>query len=214
MPRRQTKLAREPGLTRITQRWRRSSAKQFDFNLDGSYASHVFNSDGSQVAALFGANGQMTEYAAFNAGQYKTQDIYYGTDGKATKQFDFSLDGSYTSHIFNGAQEKVALFGPSNVIHDLYQYTSRTLTEHDFFDGAGRQIEADFYNTAGLTGFTKFSYNNDGSYWSTTYDKTGHANAQSKYSGDGLLLQNTALYDNNHCGGYFMNAQLSWGFQI
>ncbi len=134
--------------------------------------------------------------------------------GKATKQFDFSLDGSYTSHIFNGAQEKVALFGPSNVIHDLYQYTSRTLTEHDFFDGAGRQIEADFYNTAGLTGFTKFSYNNDGSYWSTTYDKTGHANAQSKYSGDGLLLQNTALYDNNHCGGYFMNAQLSWGFQI
>jgi hypothetical protein len=190
------------------------STKQLDFKLDGSYTSHVFNSDGSQIAALFGTNGQMTEYAAFNASGYKTQDIYFGADGKTTKQFDFNLDGSYTAHAFNSTQELIGVFGSNNIIHDYYQYTGRTLTEHDFFDGLGRQIEADRYNSLGLTGFTKFSYNNDGSYWSTTYDKTGHATAQSKYSGDGLLLQNTNIYDSVHCGGYFMNAQLIAGFQI
>ncbi|HEY4350608.1 MAG TPA: hypothetical protein VGN31_05240, partial [Paraburkholderia sp.] len=190
------------------------STKQLDFKLDGSYTSHVFNSDGSQIAALFGTNGQMTEYAAFNASGYKTQDIYFGTDGKTTKQFDFNLDGSYAAHAFNSTQELIGVFGSNNIIQDYYQYTSRTLTEHDFFDGLGRQIEADRYNSLGLTGFTKFSYNNDGSYWSTTYDKTGHATAQSKYAGDGLLLQNTNIYDSVHCGGYFMNAQLIAGFQI
>ncbi|QYD71858.1 hypothetical protein KZJ38_33375 [Paraburkholderia edwinii] len=190
------------------------STKQLDFKLDGSYTSHVFNSDGSQIAALFGANGQMTEYAAFNASGYKTQDIYFGTDGKTTKQFDFNLDGSYAAHAFNSTQELIGVFGSNNIIQDYYQYTGRTLTEHDFFDSLGRQIEADRYNSLGLTGFTKFSYNNDGSYWSTTYDKTGHATAQSKYAGDGLLLQNTNIYDSKHCGGYFMNAQLIAGFQI
>jgi hypothetical protein len=190
------------------------STKQLDFKLDGSYTSHVFNSDGSQIAALFGANGQMTEYAAFNASGYKTQDIYFGSDGKTTKQFDFNLDGSYAAHAFNSTQELIGVFGSNNVIQDYYQYTGRTLTEHDFFDSLGRQIEADRYNSLGLTGFTKFSYNNDGSYWSTTYDKTGHATAQSKYAGDGLLLQNTNIYDSKHSGGYFMNAQLIAGFQI
>ncbi|CAB3759019.1 hypothetical protein [Paraburkholderia solisilvae] len=191
------------------------ATKQFDFNLDGSYASHVFNSDGSQIAALFGSSGQITEYAAFNAKGFKTQDIFYNPNGTAKQEFDFNLDNSYASHVFNGAQELVGVFGANNVIHDFYQFTSNSLTEHDFFDYFGRQIEADRYNSGGsLTGFTKFAYNNDGSYWSNSYDPTGHLTAQSKYSGDGLLLQNNAVYEGGHSGGYFVNAQLVWSIQM
>lgn len=39
------------------------------------------------------------------------------------------------------------------------------MQERDFFDGIGRPVEADRYKSNGqLAIFTKFTYNNDGSY--------------------------------------------------
>jgi len=34
----------------------------------------------------------MTEYAKFNANGFKTLDIFYGANGKATQQYNFNLD--------------------------------------------------------------------------------------------------------------------------
>jgi hypothetical protein len=94
------------------------------------------------------------------ASGFKTQDIFY-TNGRATKQYDFSVDKSYISHTFDGSKEYVALFGFNHIIY-YYQYSQNWLFERDFFDPIGQQIEADRYNTSGqLTGFTKYTYNND-----------------------------------------------------
>jgi hypothetical protein len=189
------------------------ATKQLDFNLDGSYASHAFNSDGSQFAALFGTNGLITEYATFSASGFKTQDILY-TNGKATKQYDFSVDNSYISHTFDGAKEYVALFGSNHIIHDYYQYSQNWLFERDFFDPIGRQIEADRFNTSGqLSNFTKYTYNNDGSYWSNNYSATGQMTAQTKFTGDGAVIQNNSIYIPGNGYG-FPIANAGWSFQI
>ncbi|OXC71845.1 hypothetical protein BSU04_44395 [Caballeronia sordidicola] len=189
------------------------TTKQLDFNLDGSYASHAFNSDGSQFAALFGTNGLITEYATFSASGFKTQDILY-TNGKATKQYDFSVDNSYISHSFDGAKEYIALFGSNHIIYDYYQYSQNWLFERDLFDGIGRQIEADRFNTSGqLSGFTKYTYNNDGSYWSNNYSTTGQMTAQTKFTGDGAVIQNNSIYIPGNGYG-FPIANAGWSFQI
>ncbi|WP_175950501.1 hypothetical protein [Burkholderia sp. BCC0405] len=189
------------------------ATKQIDFNLDGSYASHVFNSDGSQFAALFGTKGQMIEYATFNAGGFKTQDIFY-SNGKATNLYNFAVDNSFVAHTFDGSDEMVALFGVNHIIYDYYKYTSGKLFERDLFDSLGRQIEADRFSTSTgkLTGFSKFSYNSDGTYNANSYDLSGHLTASSKYSGDGNLIQNNTIYIPGSSG--FPFAQLIGGFQI
>ncbi|MCG5078617.1 hypothetical protein, partial [Paraburkholderia tagetis] len=189
------------------------ATKQIDFNLDGSYASHVFNSDGSQFAALFGANGLMTEYATFNASGFKTQNIFY-SNGQATKLYDFAVDNSFVAHTFIGNQEMIALFGVNHIIYDYYQYSSGKLFERDLFDGLGRHIEADRFNatTGTLTGFSKFSYNNDGTYNSNNYDASGQLTASSKYTGDGHLIQNNTIYIPGGSG--FPVANAGWSFQI
>ncbi|WP_414441838.1 hypothetical protein [Burkholderia sp. 22PA0106] len=187
--------------------------KQIDFNADGSYASHVFNSDGSQFGALFGTNGQMTEYATFNTSGFKTRDIFY-SNGTATKLYDFAVDNSFIAHTFDGAEEMVAFFGVNHIVYDYYQYSSGKLFERDFFDGLGRQIEADRFSTrtGSLTGFSKFSYNNDGSYNAKNYDSSGYLTASSKYTGDGHLIQNNAIYIPGGSG--FPVAHAGWSFQI
>ncbi|HFT8010490.1 TPA: hypothetical protein ACU9T0_006222 [Burkholderia cenocepacia] len=189
------------------------ATKQIDFNLDGSYASHVFNSDGSQFAALFGTNGKMTEYATFNANGFKTQDIFY-SNGRATHQYDFSIDDSFVAHMFDGADEMVALFGADHIVYDYYKYSYGKLFERDIFDGLGRQIEADRFSTSTgkLTGFSKFTYNSDGTYNAKSYDSSGHLTASSKYTGDGHLIQNNTIYIPGSSG--FPSAQLIWGFQV
>jgi len=189
------------------------ATKQIDFNLDGSYASHVFNSDGSQFAALFGTNGQMKEYATFNANGFKTQDIFY-SNGRTTHRYDFSLDNSFVAHMFDGSDEMVALFGVNHIVYDYYQYSYGKLFERDIFDGLGRQIEADRFSTSTgkLTGFSKFTYNSDGTYNAKSYDSSGHLTASSKYTGDGHLIQNNAIYIPSSSG--FPSVQWSWSFQI
>ena len=189
------------------------ATKQIDFNLDGSYASHVFNSDGSQFAALFGTNGKMTEYATFNANGFKTQDIFY-SNGRATHRYDFAIDNSFVAHMFDGADEMVALFGVNHIVYDYYQYSYGKLFERDIFDGLGRQIEADRFSTSTgkLTGFSKFTYNGDGTYNAKSYDSSGHLTASSKYTGDGHLIQNNTIYIPGSSG--FPSAQLIWGFQV
>ncbi|MGY6242763.1 hypothetical protein ACW910_35585 (plasmid) [Burkholderia ambifaria] len=189
------------------------ATKQIDFNIDGSYASHVFNSDGSQFAALFGTNGQMTEYATFNAGGFKTQDIFY-SNGRATHRYDFALDKSFIAHVFDGSDEMVALFGVNHIVYDYYKYSYGKLFERDIFDGLGRQIEADRFSTSTgkLTGFSKFTYNSDGTYNAKSYDSSGHLTASSNYTGDGHLIQNNTIYIPGSSG--FPSAQLWWSFQI
>ncbi|UEP38094.1 hypothetical protein LL998_19215 [Burkholderia ambifaria] len=189
------------------------ATKQIDFNIDGSYASHVFNSDGSQFAALFGTNGQMKEYATFNAGGFKTQDIFY-SNGRATHRYDFALDKSFIAHVFDGSDEMVALFGVNHIVYDYYKYSYGKLFERDIFDGLGRQIEADRFSTSTgkLTGFSKFTYNSDGTYNAKSYDSSGHLTASSNYTGDGHLIQNNTIYIPGSSG--FPSAQLLWGFQI
>ncbi|MDN7426570.1 hypothetical protein [Burkholderia sp. AU45388] len=189
------------------------ATKQIDFNLDGSYASHVFNSDGSQFAALFGTNGKMKEYATFNANGFKTQDIFY-SNGRATHRYDFSTDNSFIAHMFDGADEMVALFGVNHIIYDYYQYSYGKLFERDIFDGLGRHIEADRFSTSTgkLTGFSKFTYNSDGTYNAKSYDSSGYLTGSSKYTGDGHLIQNNAIYIPSSSD--FPSVQWSWGFQI
>ena len=190
----------------------KKATKQLDFNLDGSYASHVFNSDGSQFAALFGTNGLITEYATFSASGFKTQDIFY-TNGKATKQYDFSVDKSYISHTFEGIKEYVGFFGSNQIIYDYYQYSQSRLFERDLFDAIGRQTEADRFINGKLSGFSTFTYNNDGSYWSNNYDSTGRLSAQTKFTGDGALIQNNSIYIPG--SGYgFPIGNAGWSFQI
>ncbi|WP_322023060.1 hypothetical protein [Burkholderia sp. BCC1977] len=189
------------------------ATKQIDFNFDGSYASHVFNNDGSQFAALFGTTGQMTEYATFNANGFKTRDIFY-SNGQATHLYDFSIDNSFRAHMFSGSDEMVGLFNSNHIIYDYYQYTSGRLFERNIFDGIGRQIEADRYNmfTGKLTGFSKFSYNKDGTYNANKYDSLGELIGSSKYTGDGHWIQNNSIYIPGSSG--FPSAQLIWGFQV
>jgi hypothetical protein len=189
------------------------ATRQLEFNLDGSYTSHAFNADGSQFAALFGTNGLITKYASFSADGFKTQDISY-TNGKATKQYDFSVDNSYISHTFDGAKEYIALYGSNHIIYDYSQYSQNWMFERDFFDPIGRQIEADRYDTNGqLRSFTKYTYNNDGSYWSNNYSSTGQMTAQTKFTGDGAVIQNNNIYIPG--SGYgFPIANAGWSFQI
>ena len=189
------------------------ATKQLDFNLDGSYASHVFNTDGTQVAALFGVSGTMTEYATFNANGFKTHDIFY-TNGVAAKQYDFFIDKSYIAHQFNGLHELVGLFDTNHVIYDFYDYAGGKMSERDVFDKSGRTIEADHFSlgTGALTGFTQYSYNNDGTFFGKDYDAGGHFTGQSKYSGDGHLLQSSHTYLGS--GGAFPMGDTIWSGQI
>ena len=189
------------------------ATKQLDFNLDGSYASHLFNTDGTQTAALFGVSGKMTEYATFNANGFKTHDIFY-TNGVATKQYDFFIDKSYIGHQFNGSHELVGLFDTNHVIYDFYEYVGGKVWERDLFDKSGRTIEADHFNlgTGDLAGFTQYSYNNDGTFFGKNYDAGGHFTGQSKYSGDGHLLQSSHAYMGS--GGAFPMGETIWSGQI
>ncbi|HEX3379362.1 MAG TPA: hypothetical protein VHU21_06130, partial [Paraburkholderia sp.] len=190
------------------------ATKLFDFNPTGGYTSHIFNPDGSQIAALYGPNGVITEYASFDSSGFKAQDIFY-TNGTMKQLYDFSLDGSYTSHTFNGGVELVGLFGSNNLLHDYYQFSGGKLFERDFFDSLGREIEADRYSTSNgqLTGFTQYQYNADRSYVARDYDSDGHLIAQSQYAGDGQWLRNDSVYIPGN-GGSFPVVNWSTGAQF
>ena len=86
------------------------------------------------------------------ASGFKTQDIFY-TNGRATKQYDFSVDKSYISHTFEGIKEYVGFFGSNQIIYDYYQYSQSRLFERDLFDAIGRQTEADRFINGKLSGF-------------------------------------------------------------
>ena len=115
--------------------------QQFDFNLDKSYASHVFNADGSQIAALFGVSGQMTQYTTYNASLFKTQDLFYGTNGILTRQVDFNLDKSYTAHVFNADGSQIAaLFGVSGQMTQYSTYNASLYKIQDLFYGSNNTL--------------------------------------------------------------------------
>ncbi|QBR00597.1 hypothetical protein [Paraburkholderia pallida] len=182
------------------------STQQFDFNPDKSYTWHGFNADGSQSGALFDSNGKIVEMAQFSTNGYKTQDIFYNPVGTKKMQFDFSLDNSYVSHKFEGPMEYVGMFGSNNIIFDYYQFSSGKMILHDFFDKSGRVIEADRYGMDGkLSGFSKYLYNNDGSYWSNDYNASGNLIAKALYGNGGQILTDASIYSNKLGGVGFGN---------
>ncbi|MBG0881338.1 hypothetical protein H0X90_31525, partial [Burkholderia sp. 9775_39] len=131
--------------------------QQYNFNLDKSYTKYDFAADGSQTASLYGTAGQMTEYAKFNANGFKTLDIFYGTDGKATQQYNFNLDKSYTKYDFaaDGSQT-ASLYG-----------TTGQMTEYAKFNANGFKTLDIFYGTDGKA-TQQYNFNLDKSY--TKYD--------------------------------------------
>jgi hypothetical protein len=182
------------------------STQQFDFNLDKSYTWHGFNADGSQSGAFFDSNGKITELAQFNVNGFKTQDIFYNPVGSKKLQFDFSLDNSYVSHKFEGPMEYVGMYGSNNIIFDYYQFSSGKAILHDFFDESGRVIEADRYGMDGkLSGFSKYLYNSDGSYWSNDYNASGNLIAKALYGKSGQVVTEASMYSNKLGGVGFGN---------
>ena len=179
--------------------------KKFEFNPDGTYMSHVFNHDGTQAGALFGSNGKMIEYAAFDASGFNTKYVFYNNGARA-KQYDFSVDKSYVARTFDGYYETAALFGVNNIIYDYYKLSGGKLYERGFFDKAGRQVEMDRFNTTtgAVTGFTKYAYNNDGTYWASDYNASGYMTAKSQFSGDGQWISNASIY---------VSGGSSWGYK-
>ncbi|MGU7783726.1 hypothetical protein [Burkholderia sp. PU8-34] len=135
-------------------------------------------------------------------------------NGAKTKQYEFSIDKSYIARTFDGSYETAALFGVNNIIHDYYKFSSGKLYERAFFDNAGRQVEMDRYNTTtgALTEFTKYAYNNDGTYWASNYNASGYMTAKSQYSGDGQWISNATVYiSGGSSWGYKGPITPSWG---
>jgi hypothetical protein len=156
--------------------------QQFDFNLDKSYASHVFNADGSQIAALFGVSGQMTQYTTYNANLYKTQDLFYGTNGKLSKQIDFSLDKSYASHVFNPDGSQVAaLFGVTGQMTQYSTYNASLYKTQDLFYGSNskltKQIDFNLDHS-----YASHLFNSDGSQVAALFGVNGQMTQYTTYN--------------------------------
>jgi len=76
-----------------------STSQQYDFKLDGSIVQHDLNLDGSQSSTLFGPNGMISEYAAYDASGFKTQDLFF-TNGTETTRYDYVQGGNTTKYDF------------------------------------------------------------------------------------------------------------------
>ncbi|WP_322013479.1 hypothetical protein [Paraburkholderia sp. J12] len=149
--------------------------KQVDYQSNGSIVVHMVNSDNSQTSTLYGANGLEQELAKFDSSGRLYQDFQWNSSGQETQQINFNADGSRTVYQFHADNS-----------YNAYVYNSILQeTEFDAFNALGN-----------LTSFTKYSYNSDGSYWSTQYDPTGHATAQSEYSSSGTLIGITGSMSN------------------
>jgi hypothetical protein len=170
--------------------------QQYDFNLDKSYASHIFNSDGSQIAALFGTTGQMTQYTTYNASMYKTQDLFYGTNNKLIKQIDFNLDRSYTSHVFNAdGSQVVALFGIDGQMKQYTSYNASLYKTQDIFYGADSKVtkQVDFNLDHS---YTSHLYNADGSQIAALFNTAGVMTEYATFNANSFMTQDL-LYSNS-----------------
>ncbi len=164
--------------------------KQVDFHLDKSYTSHVFNADGSQVAALFGPNGQMTEYTAYDANLYKTQDINYNpSNGHITTQVDWNADKSYLFHNFaeNGSQT-VTLFGPNAKMVEFASYNSlRSMTQHIFY--GDDQLKTKQFDLNADNSYTSHVFYHDGSQAAARFDTDRKISQYTFYNADNTKKQ-------------------------
>ncbi|WP_368623869.1 hypothetical protein [Paraburkholderia sp. BR13444] len=163
-----------------------------DFKSNGSIIVHMINGDNSQTATLYGANGMQQELAKYDSSGRLYQDFQWDSSGHITQQINFNADGGRT----------------------VYQFHADNSYDAYLFNSALQETEFDSFNALGnLTGFYKYSYNNDGSYWSTQYDATGHAIGKSEYSSSGQWLQNGGIYIPGN-GGSFPIGNLMFSGQI
>ncbi|WP_221314094.1 hypothetical protein, partial [Paraburkholderia youngii] len=163
-----------------------------DFLSNGNIIVHMINGDNSETATLYGANGMQQELAKYDYSGRLYQDFQWDSSGHITQQINFNADGSRTVFQFHADNS-----------YDAY-----------LFNSALQETEFDSFNALGnLTGFYKYSYNNDGSYWSTQYDATGHAIGKSEYSSSGQWLQNGGIYIPGN-GGSFPIGNLMFSGQI
>jgi hypothetical protein len=163
--------------------------KQIDFNLDHSYASHIFNSDGSQVVALFGVSGQITQYTAYNASLYKTEDIFYAANGSVTKQIDFNLDHSYTSHVYNPDGSQVAaLFSVSGVMTEYVTFNAKSFMTQDLqYSSGGALIKQYDFNLD--HSYTLYNYATNGSQTVSLYGTNGQMTEYATFNAKQFMTQ-------------------------
>ena len=80
--------------------------------VDGTTKIINFDASLAFTTALYGSSGQLTQYASYTANSFKTQEVFYGSSGMKTKQYDFNLDNSYTARQYNIDGSQIAtLFG-------------------------------------------------------------------------------------------------------
>jgi hypothetical protein len=88
---------------------------------DGATKIISFDTSFAFTTALYGSSGQLTQYAAYTANSFKTQEIFYGDGGAKTKQYDFNRDNSYTARQYYSDGSQVAtLFGVNGQMSMLF----------------------------------------------------------------------------------------------
>ena len=163
-----------------------NATQQYIFNLDKSYTKYDFAADGSQTATLYGTTGQMTEYAKFNANGNKTLDIFYGADGKATQQYNFNLDKSYTKYDFAADGSQTAtLYGTTGQMTEYAKFNANGNKTLDIFYGADGKATQQ-YNFNLDKSYTKYDFAADGSQTATLYGTTGQMTEYAKFNANGF----------------------------
>ncbi|WP_143328416.1 hypothetical protein, partial [Caballeronia terrestris] len=163
------------------------ATQQFDFKLDKSYTKYDIAADGSQTATLYGATGQVTEVAKFNATGFKTQDIFY-TNGKATQQFDFKLDKSYTKYdIAADGSQTATLYGVTGQITEVAKFNASGFKAQDIFYTNGKATQQFDFKLD--KSYTKYDIAADGSQTATVYGTTGQMIELAKFNATGFKTQ-------------------------
>jgi len=165
------------------------ATQQYNFNLDKSYTKYDFAADGSQTASLYGTTGQMIEYAKFNAAGFKTLDIFYGADGKATQQYNFNLDKSYTKYDFaaDGSQT-ASLYGTTGQMTEYAKFNANGFKTLDIFYGANGKATQQ-YNFNVDKSYTKYDFAADGSQTATFFGVNGQVSEYAKFNAAGVQTQ-------------------------
>jgi hypothetical protein len=124
------------------------------------------------TATLYGANGQIAEYAKYVASGFKTQDIFYGANGKPTQQYDFNLDKSYTKHDFNtDGSQTAAVFGITGQMTEYAKFNVSGFKTQNIFYTNGKPTQQYDFNLD--KSYTKHDFSADGSQIATLYGITG-----------------------------------------
>ncbi len=163
--------------------------QQFEYKIDKSYTKYNFSVDGSQTATVYGTTGAIVEYAKFNASGYKTQDIFYGANGKATKHYEFNLDKSYTLYnYFQDESQTATLFGVNGQVTEYMKFNSSGMKTQDIYFGAnGKSTQIFGFNPD--NSYTWYGFNADGSQRGVYFNSNGKAVKSAQFNADKVKTQ-------------------------